>query len=73
MVVKQLSEILCNSSRKLFSFSRLIELFVFTVLVSHSFTPDMPAGQLAEQVLAEIPRQALEHFERSRILPNTRK
>jgi hypothetical protein len=33
----------------------------------------MAAGQLAEQVLAEIPRQALEYFERNRILPQGRR
>jgi hypothetical protein len=38
-----------------------------------AFTPGMAAGQLAEQVLAEIPRQALEYFEKNRILPNGRR
>eukprot|EP01033_Poteriospumella_lacustris_P004544 gene4545-3249_t len=38
-----------------------------------AFTPGMAAGQLAEQVLAEIPRQALEYFERNRILPQGRR
>jgi hypothetical protein len=33
----------------------------------------MAAGQLAEQVLAEIPRQTLEYFEKNHIIPNGRR
>jgi hypothetical protein len=38
-----------------------------------AFTPGMAAGQLAEQVLAEIPRQTLEYFEKNHIIPNGRR
>lgn len=53
------------------SLSNSISLRSFTFYYYFfSFTPGMLAGALAEQVLAEIPKQALEYFEKNRILPN---